>query len=231
VNTEEGDERGRASDTWAPSNEFGADYSNTIGQSWVVRALSEAESEVADEAVTFLVQQQCAAGFFRVPMESSDHSCDGGTPQESAPSPDATAFAVLALLDTQDAGVDGVEADVEESLTAARDWLLSEQADDGSFSDADSGQPNANSTGVAAEALLAVGEGEAAASAAQWLADHQVTGDAAGGLARDAGAVAFDPAALEAAEKKGITRPVEYQWERATAQSVVALTALGTTAS
>jgi hypothetical protein len=231
VVTEDGDELGRASDTWAPSNEFGADYSNTIGQSWVVRALSGADSEAADEAVAFLLKQQCADGFYRVPMESSDHTCDGGTPEESAPSPDATAFAVLALLDVQEAGTEGVDTEVEASLDGAREWLLDAQADDGSFPDADSGEPNANSSGVAGEALLALGEEEAAAAAAEWLAEHQVGADAAGRLGRHEGAVAFDQSALDAAGSKGIARPVEYQWERATAQSVVALTALDSAAS
>ena len=120
-----------------------------------------------------------------------------------------------------DASVAGV--DVAGPLEQAGDWLLGEQAEDGSFVDADSGEANANSTGVAAEALQLLGEEAAAASAQAWLVDHQVTPETGGKLGRHPGAVAFDDAALDAAQQKGITRAVRYQWQRATAQAVAGL--------
>ncbi|HET6562384.1 MAG TPA: prenyltransferase/squalene oxidase repeat-containing protein [Marmoricola sp.] len=215
------DELGRAKDRWDAADEFGGDYSNTIGQSWVVRALTGADSDLTDEAASFLLAQQCADGFFRLLMESEDHTCDGGTPEESKPSVDATAFAAQALLELQDAGV---EVDVAPALDDAAAWLVAQQAGDGSFVDADSGAANANSTGVAAEALLLLGEEDAADQARAWLVDHQVTSDSAGEeLAEQAGAVAFDDAALDKAQDKGITRAVRYQWQRATAQAVAGL--------
>jgi hypothetical protein len=230
VHTEDDGELGRAKDTWDPANEMGADYSNAIGQAWAVRALTGADSDVADEATTFLLRQQCDDGFFRLLLESKDHSCDGGTAEESAPSVDATAFSVLALLAAREAEVDGVEG-VDTALEEAAAWLTEVQADDGSFADPGNGQGaglgNANSTGVAAEALLALGEEEAATEAARWLAEHQVQEDAAATLAEEAGAVAFDDAAMKAAVDEGLTQGTRPQWQRATAQSVVALGALG----
>ncbi len=263
VHTRDDQEQGRAKDAVDPADEFGGDYSNTIGQSWVVRALHGVHSDRTEEATAFLVRQQCADGFFRVPMESRDHRCDTGTEEESTPSVDATAFAVLALLEVQQAagqagqepgdpaepgdstastetaetaetGEAAVAATVDEALEGARTWLLAEQAQDGSFTDADSGTANANSTGVAGEALLALGEDEAAQDAARWLAGLQVATGESGDRPDDgeepsgqvAGAVAFDPAALQAAQTRGITRATRYQWQRATAQAVEALTAL-----
>ena len=54
-----------------------------------------------------------------------------------------------------------------------------------------------------------------------------VPADASGRLGRQAGAVAFDDAALTEARAGGIGRAVRFQWERATAQAVPALVALG----
>src|SRR4051794_23948508 len=92
VHTADDTEKGRAKDAGSD------DFSNAIGQSFVVRALSMAGSDLADETTRFLLRQQCARGYFRVFLESADHSCDGGTAAESGPSVDATAFAVQALL-------------------------------------------------------------------------------------------------------------------------------------
>jgi A-macroglobulin TED domain len=221
VHRKQDDELGRAKDRWDPADEFGGDYSNTVGQSWVVRGLTGADSDLTDEATAFLLAQQCADGFFRLVMESEDHTCDSGTAEQSAPSVDATAFAVQALLEVQDADVPGV--DVSSAVDEAADWLLAEQVEDGAFVDADSGAANANSTGVAAEALQLLGEEDAAAKARSWLVDHQVTTEVGGELAQQEGAVAFDDAALDNGEEKGITREVRYQWQRATAQAVPAL--------
>ena len=217
-----GAEQGRAKDTWARTNEFGADYSNTIGQSWVVRALVGADSEAAEDTTTFLLAQQCQAGFFRLLMESSDFTCDTGDAAQSAPNVDATGFAVQALVSARSADVEADAA--EQGITSACSWLVETQAEDGSFVDADSQQPNTNSTGIAADALVACGEDEAAERAAAYLEEHQVTEPEAGSkLADHAGAVAYDHAALQAAQAKGITRAVRYQWLRSTAQCVGAL--------
>ena len=89
-------------------SEFG-DFSNTIGQSFVVRGLSGARSGLADDAVAFLLKQQCTAGYFREGLTSADFTCNGGTAAERAPSVDATGFAVQALVAARSNGVRGVE--------------------------------------------------------------------------------------------------------------------------
>jgi hypothetical protein len=210
-------EHGRAKDTTT-------DYSNSIGQSWVVRALVGADSSLARSTVGFLVQQQCSAGWFRLSMSGNagDFSCDGGTAADRKPSVDATAFAVEALQTARRAGVTGLGDDIHDAAA----WLVRRQAADGSFSD--EGVANANSTGVAAEALALVGRDGAARHAAQWLREHQVTRRIARhtALHGERGAVAYDDAAMKAGRANDITRDVRYQWRRATAQAAVGLDSL-----
>ena len=223
VRTEEGDQQGRASDTWAADNPYGGDYSNTIGQAWVVRALTGADSDLAPLTTAFLLKQQCADGSFRLYMESADFSCDGGTAEESKPSVDATAFAIQALLVARAAGTAGLRDDIRD----AESWLVEAQRDNGSF--VDEGAANANSTGVAAEALAALGRHAAAARSAAWLGRLRVTGRLATRSAfrdGDTGAVAFSRAALMEGKDEGISRDVRYQWRRATAQAAVGLDSL-----
>ena len=224
VHTADDSELGRAEDS--PSNDE-TDSSNTLGQSFVVQALAEADSELTDEALTFLLKQQCSEGFFRVYMNSSDNTCDTGkATEQSAPSVDATAAAVLALLEVRGGeGVDQVALD--QALVDARRWLLAKQAQNGSFRDG--GVANANSTGLAAQALDALGRERPAARAAGWLASLQVTGKLVrrtAFVASDRGAVALSKAALREGKQKGIPSDARYQWRRATAQSAVALDTL-----
>ncbi|MDX6327511.1 MAG: hypothetical protein QOK15_3865 [Nocardioidaceae bacterium] len=218
-------QRGRAKDTWDPSDSFGKDNSNTIGQSWVVRALVGSDSAQAHSTVKFLLKQQCAGGWFRVSMSGNagDFTCDGGTPGDSKRSVDATAFALEALQIARTAGVRHLRDDIRDAAA----WLVRRQAANGSFSDA--GDANANSTGVAAEALAMVGKDRAARQAAGWLHDHQVTRRVARttALHGEKGAVAYDHAALKAGRADDITRGVRYQWRRATAQAAVGLDSLG----
>lgn len=199
------------------------DYSNTIGQAWAVRALVGAGSTKKGTALAFLLKQQCAAGFFRVTLEpttgSSAFTCDGAAADDRAPSIDATALAVQALVAARDSGLGGLDDDVED----AADWLTAHQADDGSF--VDQGTANTNSTGLAASALAATGRTGAASNAAAWVAGRQVTSAVADGsaLGDERGAVAYDTAALTAGERDGIPAELRDQWRRATAQAAPAL--------
>ena len=221
VHTGSDSERGRAKDTFDSSDPWGGDYSNTLGQSFVVRALTAADSELADETVEFLLKQQCLEGFFRVYMESSDHTCESGrSTEQSGPSIDATATAVLALVEARAAGLPGLGDDIKDAAA----WLVAQQRDNGSF--ADEGVANSNSTGLAAEALAELGRTKPAARAASWLASLRVTAKLARTTAfkrSDVGAVAFSKAALREGKQDGITRDVVYQWRRATAQAAVGL--------
>lgn len=179
-----------------------------VGQAWATRALVLAESDEADESVSFLLTQQCADGSFKQVY---------GSACPSTPSIDSTTFAVETLLDARRAGIAGVDA----AISAATAALLKAQAQDGSF--VGDGVPNTNSTGKAAKVLALLGQSGAAGSAAAWVAKHQVTDAVAedSKLATETGAIAYDGAALAAGKAEGITDETRDQWIRATAQAAV----------
>lgn len=200
---------GRIEDLVDPENPWGADYANVIGQSFAARALTEAASSRAGDAVSFLLEQQCAAGYFRESFAAKsepDQSCD------AAPTPgagvDTTALVVLNL--DAIAGEPGVAA----ALDDARAWLADQQQPDGSFG-------NANATGLAAWAL---GESPAATAAAAWLRAHQADdADRCTRLASEVGAVALDDDALASGRSQGIGIGTRDQWRRSLAQALPAL--------
>jgi hypothetical protein len=190
-----------------------------------VRALAREDSPLADEAIDFLLQQQCSAGFFRVSIEATTpaqgaYTCDAGSGQ---PSIDATAFAVKALVAARADGVLGLD----DEITKAGSWLAGVQASNGSFSD--DGTANTNSTGLAAAALKAVGRDASAARAGNWVAGLTVTSaDAAlrRKLAGDVGAIAYSVADFDAGTADGITAEKRDQWRRASAQALIGLDAV-----
>ncbi len=62
----------------------GQDFANTIGQAFAAQGLSVAGSGKADEAVRFLLQQQCSPGYFRLGFAAKtarNQTCDGGDPR------------------------------------------------------------------------------------------------------------------------------------------------------
>jgi hypothetical protein len=215
-----GPETGRA------KNDGGdTDSSNTIGQSFAVRALTLADDELEVSTTAYLLRQQCRAGFFRESMgteDKGDFSCRLGRAEgTSAPSVDATAFAVMALREARAGGVAGLRDDIRDAIG----WLKSRQNDNGSFTG--NGEPNSNSTGLAA-GVLAGPAPAAAAKAARWLDDLRVTKGLAsdGALGGEAGAVAYDRKAFREARNDGIGVKDRDQWRRATAQAAIGLDAL-----
>ncbi len=118
------------------------DYSNTIGQSLAVVALARAAAPVSAAAVGFLGAQQCPDGGFRVDPAAARCASD----------PDATAFAVQALLAVPSAP----SLDTAAAAAAALDHLVAVQGADGGVASA-GGAENANTTGVAAQAFAAAG--------------------------------------------------------------------------
>ncbi len=204
----EGDSAGRGQD----STSFG-DFSNGVGQSWLVRALSVAGSDLADDTAAYLAKQQCADGSVLVILD--DAGCTTGTGDV-----DGTAFALQAFLVARDNGVAGLD----DEISAAVANLLALQAGDGSFANP---TPNTNTTGLAANVLRKAGQPAAAARAAGWVFDKQVTNRRAAGssLTSEIGAIAFDQAALDAGRRNGIRPELRDQWRRATAQAVLALPA------
>jgi len=205
------------------SSSFG-DYANVLGQSYAVRGLTLAGSDQAEPALSFLLQQQCSAGYFRLyfteAKDAADQTCDGDSADASAPDTDATAVALISLL-----ALDSPRADVDNAIKAGVRWLKDTQRDNGSFGGGPSTKgPNANSTGLAAWALAARGACAPAVDAARWVSGLQIYQPAKGSkLAKHGGAIAYNRAALKAARVHGITFATRDQWRRTTAQAAPAM--------
>jgi hypothetical protein len=191
------------------------DFETPLTQALAVSALNNAGSDLANSALSFLLSQQCAAGFFRTAFSDkadSDQSCDGATsPTGSA---DTTGLAVLMLQDQRSKPV------VSAAITKALDWLISVQAADGSFNDG-----NANSTGLAGWALGVSGRTAAASKAAGWVRSQQLAnaGSCAKYAAKDNGAIVVDSLALTNASGGALDAVATDSANRATAQSLPAL--------
>ena len=137
------------------------DYSNTIGQSLAVIALSRAGQGLNAPVVQLLLDQQCADGGFRGTIDDKDGCVSDA---------DATAFAVQALLVASDTllcgtAAEGLTADAAAAAGQGLDLLEDVQDASGGFA-SDEGALNANTTGVAAQAFTAGGRTAAADAAA-----------------------------------------------------------------
>ena len=210
----DGPSTGRVADTG------GTDHANVVSQVYAAEALRAIGSPLADDVTAYLLEQQCAVGWFRgdlPPVTAADPSCDAAA--RPVPDADATALAAGAVASPDGGAVETVTA-VQDAL----DWLEQRQRPDGSVAgDVGGGRPvpNANTTGLAGWALGRSGRIGAAGKAASWLVEHQVPAGESGRLAGRSGAVAYDDTALEA--PGGINRRTADQWRRATAQAVLAL--------
>lgn len=214
VTADEGPSAGRIAD----QSGFG-DFANTIGQAFAATALSRAGSPEAGAAVDFLLAQQCADGYFRLPFTTDaaaeDQSCDADGGQ---PSVDTTGLVVTQLLEVR-----GFGPEVSLAISRAAGWLASTQADNGSFPTGVEGEAsNTNSTGLAGWALAEVGSCGKAQKAARWVKKLQVAPKhSETQLDQEMGAIAFDRAAFRAGKADGITD--RDQWRRATAQATPVL--------
>jgi hypothetical protein len=212
--TKSGPAKGRIAD----KSTFG-DNANTIGQILAVRGLTAATSAQRTSARTFLLEQQCKAGYFRLNFAkptAPKQTCGKKSPAD----PDTTSYAVIQLWRTS--------KDIPKLRTALRNavaWLADQQRKNGSFVGGTStATPNTNSTGLAAWALGLTGRCTAAKAAATWAADFQLGAQKPGSpLAGQRGAIAYNKAGLKAATKDGITDAVQDQWRRATAQAAPGL--------
>lgn len=201
-----------------------SDFANTIGQLFAAVGLADAGSPKAGPVLRFLLKQQCSEGYFRLNFAEKTRQrqgCDAGSADVSAPDTDVTALAVLALnaLPKRGKAVRGATAD-------AVGWLQEAQKRNGSFGGGVATEgSNTNSTGLAAWALGDTGSCRAAVKAARWVRGLQVAGDVAGTpLAGEKGAIAYDRAAMRAAQSDGITVETRDQWRRASAQAAPGLT-------
>jgi hypothetical protein len=212
--TTKGPAKGRTAD----QSQFG-DFANTIGQILAVRGLTAAKSGRAAAVRTFLLEQQCHQGFFRLNFskpKARHQSCGKTSPAD----PDATSYAVVQLWKTSK----GHPA-LRNALKRASAWLAEQERKNGSFVGGTSTvTPNTNSTGLAAWALATTGRCTAAKKAAQWVAGFQLGAQPSGSqLAGQRGAIAYDRAGMKAGRKDGITMQSQDQWRRATAQAAPAL--------
>ncbi|HEX2144085.1 MAG TPA: hypothetical protein VHG10_06225 [Glycomyces sp.] len=131
-----------------------------LSTAWAVLGLSRTDSPAGEEAAAGFTAIQCPDGGFNF------MDVDGG--DDCVSDPDTTGLVVSAL-----ATLDGAAA--EASLTGAVAWLESAQAESGGF---DNGfGENANSTAMAAQALLAAGRDDAAARAVAFLIELQFACD------------------------------------------------------
>ncbi|MFB6888598.1 prenyltransferase/squalene oxidase repeat-containing protein [Kitasatospora sp. NPDC056327] len=110
------------------------DYSNAFGQSLALIALHRTPGGAPAAAVDFLAGSQCADGGFPVSFGQATCTADA----------DATALAVQALAAT------GRPAKAASGLG----WLTAHQNADGGFAAAGATTSNANTTGLATQALL-----------------------------------------------------------------------------
>jgi hypothetical protein len=168
------------------------DFSNTIGQSLALIGLERTTATgPSTRSVIYLRHQQCTNGAF--PLELSTAGCTASV--------DATAFAVQALL------AHGTRKATAAALHGAT-WLKRHQNGNGSFTG--NGVRNTNSTGLAAQALRAVGRNKAADKAVMWIRSLQVM---CGGLPTNRGKIRY--------AKTASGDPI-----RATSQAVPALAAV-----
>jgi hypothetical protein len=222
--------RGRVSTSGATAgrisdkSSFG-DNANVLGQAFAARALTAARAPEAARVTTFLLAQQCSAGYFRTFFNSSKtsaaQSCDAGRGAGlSAPDADATSTAALSLWPQHRT------PRVKSALARAKRWLLAHQHRDGSFGGgASTGGANANSTGLAGQALAVLGAPKAARRAAIWVRSvqaHEVRG-CADRLSRQNGAIAYDKATLRRGLAGGITTADRTSWIKASAQGLAVL--------
>ncbi len=197
------------------SDSGGDDFSSTLTQSLAVIALARS-GKVPQQVVDYLLRQQCREGYFREQL-----AFERCTPAGGKAYVDSTAIAAQALLA---ALKDGAVVPARATDTVAT-WLDDAQLRGGGFAAVEGSPANANTTGLAAQALSALGHGAGVRAARGWVEDLQLTPDRAGGgpAAADVGAIALDRPTLRAALEDGITDTTRDTWRRSTPQAQFAL--------
>lgn len=138
----------------AAMGDDGAFHAYAVNQAYAILALARTADGVPAEALDWLATQRCDDGSI-----GNDFDEDGAP--DCPGDADTTALAAQAFAAGED----------EAELATTLDWLLANQAEDGSFSNFGA---NPNSTGLAAQALRSVGETDAADAAAAWVATQQL---------------------------------------------------------
>ena len=203
-------------------SEYG-NYANVVGQSYAVRALTLARSTEAAAARDFLLKQQCASGYFRADFDKADvpnQSCTEGV-AGSAADPDATALAVINLVESGDKSPAVVGA-----LAKAGTWLADRQRGSGAFrAAAPVSKINTNTTALGGFALGLLKNRDAAQKAALWIRKNQPVDKykCRTALTKDTGAVAYRKDRATGAKTSGIPADARDEWRRATSQAILGL--------
>lgn len=162
------------------------DYSNAFSQSLALLALDRTPAGAPAGAVDFLAGARCADGGF--PLDFGKPTCTSDA--------DSTAMSVQALAATGR----------PQEAAAGLNWLVGHQLADGGFGTPGAGTSNANSTGLAAQALLSSWRLLPGLTARHFITERQVpcTGAPAtrGAIAYDA--TGFDPSTATRATAQAI---------------------------
>lgn len=207
-----GDQAGRFSDI---DPHFGSNNANGFGQALAMIGLSYSDDGVPAQAATFLIDQQCPGGGFRL-----TYTTTAGCESDASADTDTSGMAIQALL-----VADRTPA-VQAALVKGLDWLESKQDANGGWGGTGpTSNVNSNSSGLITQALQAAGRTEAAGDGADWIAGAALTAANTGtGPAQpEIGAIAYTYASRDAALADGIEANSRDQWRRATAQAVLGL--------
>ena len=195
------------------------DFSNGFGQALNIMALSHSVAGVPRSAGAFLLAQQCPAGGFRLIYDATAPApSTRGCAIDGEADTDATSMAIAAMESLP------ASAEVAASTKKAADWLVTKQDDasGGFHGTGPTATPNANSTGLALQALRALGRTAAVDKGVVYLRSLQLDVRATGTpVATEVGAIARDGAALSTALASGIAANARDAWRRATTQGVL----------
>ena len=189
------------------------DFSNGFGQAFNVMALARTPGGVPQNALAFLLAQQCPGGGFRLTYAPS-----GGCMSDSQATSDITGLSLTALSALPKAAV------VDAAIAKASAWLVSVQDPSGGFSSSGPAL-NSNSTGLAGEGLRRVGFADAANRAASFIASVQfdLADVASTPASAEVGAIAANSGSFATALASGVALNQRDQLRRSTAQAVLAI--------
>jgi hypothetical protein len=184
-----------------------SDGSNVFGQSLALMALDRGGFPVSAAAVSFLRDQQCTDGGFRL------FYAQPNDPPACSSDPDATAMAVQALI--------AVAGSSDADAVSGLNFLAARQTASGGIG---GGGPqtgiNANTTGLAGQAFLAGGRSAQARLATSYLSALQYGCDFPAALR---GGIAYDQVAYDAQAGLGSAAQPQDQDRRSTSQALLAL--------